>query len=487
MFTAPKGRILVIGDIMLDKYTETSVGRISPEAPVIVARVHGRWTAPGGAANVARNLATLGCAVSLIGVCGEDAAGRELGELLEKQAIRAELVRAGDRPTTCKTRVMARGQHLLRLDEEIGAPVQKAVLGRLREAIDGALPDAAAVILSDYGKGVLSHDAADSDALPRHVIEQCRKKGIAVLVDPKGDHWERYAGADCITPNTKELAHVLRADPEDMTALCGGAAALMNANGIGRILLTRSQKGMALIATDGKAVEIPARAREVCDVSGAGDTVIAVLAACIAGGMDWLQAARIANIAAGIVVGKVGTSPVLPDELNEAIAQEKARMTPGVVRLNEKVQALDALLRLVKSWRDRNETIVFTNGCFDLLHIGHVQLIQEAARQGDRLIVAVNSDASVKRLKGPERPIQPQAARALVMAGLDGVDAVTIFDEDTPLALIEAVTPDVLVKGGDYDPDTIVGAAHVRAHGGRVHIAKLLKGFSTTGIVKSIA
>nr|MCR5562717.1 D-glycero-beta-D-manno-heptose 1-phosphate adenylyltransferase [Desulfovibrio sp.] len=216
MFTAPRGRILVIGDIMLDKYTETSVGRISPEAPVIVARVHGRWTAPGGAANVARNLATLGCAVSLIGVCGEDAAGRELGELLEKQAIRAELVRAGDRPTTCKTRVMARGQHLLRLDEEIGAPVQKAVLGRLREAIDGALPDAAAVILSDYGKGVLSHDAADSDALPRHVIDQCRKKGIAVLVDPKGDHWERYAGADCITPNTKELAHVLRADPEDM-------------------------------------------------------------------------------------------------------------------------------------------------------------------------------------------------------------------------------------------------------------------------------
>lgn len=476
-------RIFVIGDVMLDEYVETAVNRISPEAPVPVALVRRRRNVPGGAANVARNLACLGCEVMLAGIVGRDAAGETLEKLVAEFGIFPVFTGAPDRPTTVKTRITAHGQQLLRLDDEARAPLSDSLYESLLQNIAPRLDGVGAVILSDYDKGVFLRDENGESLAPR-IISRCRELGVPVLVDPKGRDWERYARADVITPNMRELAEATGRPAGDYPGLCAGGADLLQRHAFGRILLTRSEKGMTLLQKKTKPLEITANAREVADVSGAGDTVIAVAGACMTRGMPFEEAAKMANLAAGVVVGKAGTSPVELVELRNAWLAENMRGADRLARLNLKIcDSVSALQSLVGLWRQQGLKVVFTNGCFDLLHAGHIQLVEEAAAQGDRLIVAVNSDNSVKRLKGPERPMQPENARGLVLAALEEVDAVIIFEEDTPKELIEAITPDVLVKGGDYSPESIVGAGHVIRHGGRVHIAKFRDGFSTSGLI----
>lgn len=470
-------RVLVVGDVMLDHYIAGQVRRISPEAPVPVACVRKRWTAPGGAANVARNLARLGLQVALTGLAGRDEAGEALRRELAAVGIDDGLVYSAARSTTRKTRIIAQGQQLLRLDEEVIAPPRPEESAALRGKILELLPACGAVVLSDYGKGVLLDDA-ENGGLCAPVITAARERGIPVLVDPKGGQWRRYAGAQCVTPNSAEfaLACGLEAgDAPDRRERETLAGRLRESYGLERILLTRGAKGMALFAGGEPPCYIRAAVREVADVSGAGDTVIATLAACVAKGLDWKESARVANTAAGVAVGKMGTAPVSLAELNQALRESAD---------NPKLYGGSALLEKLEEWRRRNESIVFTNGCFDLLHPGHISLIRQCVALGDRLVVGLNSDASVRRLKGPGRPVQNEQSRALLLAALQGVDAVVLFDEDTPLELIRRVRPDVLVKGSDYTVETVVGADLVREYGGRVHLARLVDGCSTTNLVR---
>lgn len=473
-------RVLVVGDVMLDHYIASRVERISPEAPVPVARVGKRWSAPGGAANVARNLARLGAQARLAGLAGQDEAGKALRQELAAEGVEEGLALSATRRTTCKTRVIAQGQQLLRLDEEQCDALQPEESAALREKALALLPGCGAVVLSDYGKGVLL-PPSEGESLCALLIAAARREHIPVLVDPKGADWGRYAGAQCVTPNSAEFAAICgrdhparlhRREREDL------AGEVREEYGFERLLLTRGARGMILFEKDRPPLYIRAAVREVADVSGAGDTVVATLAACVAKGLDWERSARIANAAAGVAVGKMGTAPVSLAELNQALREEAD---------NPKLYARPALLEKIEDWRRRNESIVFTNGCFDLLHPGHVSLIRQCASLGDRLVVGLNSDASVRRLKGPGRPIQNEESRALLLAALQGVDAVTLFDEDTPLDLIRMVRPDVLVKGSDYTEDTVVGADFVRACGGRVHLADLVKGCSTTNLVRSMS
>ncbi|MCD7783580.1 MAG: D-glycero-beta-D-manno-heptose 1-phosphate adenylyltransferase [Firmicutes bacterium] len=488
-------RVLVVGDVMLDHYIAGQVSRISPEAPVPVACVRKRWTALGGAANVARNLARLGIQVALTGLAGRDEAGEALRRELAAEGIDDGLVYSATRSTTRKTRIIAQGQQLLRLDEEVIAPPhpeeRAALRGKILELLFCQRLEEAkgkkafgAVVLSDYGKGVLlkeakeEEDDAESGGLCALVITAARERGIPVLVDPKGGQWRRYAGAQCVTPNSAEfvLACGLEAgDAPDQRERETLASRLRKSYGLERILLTRGAKGMVLFAGDEPPCYIRAAVREVADVSGAGDTVIATLAACVAKGLDWKESVRVANIAAGVAVGKMGTAPVSLAELNQALRESAD---------NPKLYGGSALLEKLEEWRRRNESIVFTNGCFDLLHPGHISLIRECVALGDRLVVGLNSDASVRRLKGPGRPVQNEQSRALLLAALQGVDAVVLFEEDTPLELIRRVRPDVLVKGSDYTVETMVGADLVREYGGRVHLARLVDGCSTTNLVR---
>jgi D-beta-D-heptose 7-phosphate kinase/D-beta-D-heptose 1-phosphate adenosyltransferase len=468
-------RVLVVGDVMLDNYIACRVNRISPEAPVPVAHVRERWSVPGGAANVARNLARLTAEPLLVGLVGRDEAGRELRRLLEEEKISDGLVFSRARATIRKTRVMAHGQQLLRFDEEEVTSLRPEEYGRLARKIREYLSGCKAVILSDYGKGVLSA-MPEGRSLCAFVISRARGQNIPVLVDPKGVDWGRYAGAQCVTPNSAEFAAVCglsfendRERREDM------AAALRGRFAFERLLVTRGPKGMALFEGDDAPYYIRDAAREVADVSGAGDTAVAALGASVAVGLGWRESASIANVAAGIAVGKMGTAPVSLAELNQAL-HENTR--------NPKLHTTAALRDRVEEWRRKGERVIFTNGCFDLLHPGHISLIQQCAALGDRLVVALNSDVSVRRLKGSSRPVQDEQSRALLIAALRGVDAVILFDDDTPLALIEALKPDVLVKGADYTEQTVVGADVVRAYGGRVHLASLTEGCSTTGLVK---
>lgn len=472
-----RARLLVVGDAMLDVYVETEVRRISPEAPVPVAGVRARRSVPGGAANVARNLVSLGCAASLLGVRGADDAARSLERRLRESGIAATLIASSRRPTTTKTRVVTRGQQLIRLDEEAVHPLDAEEYARLREALPAALDGCDAVILSDYGKGVLLR-RPDGSCLAGDVIAACADRGVPVLADPKRDDWKRYAGAECVTPNSAEFAAVSGCAGETREAMEAAARDLRRRIAVPRLLLTRGARGMALFEEDRDPLFIKAEARQVVDVSGAGDTVIAVLAACRACGLSYARAARCANAAAGMVVSKAGTSPVSRSEFLHAVRRDGGS-TP-------KIMDLPQLREAVAFWKQQGQRIVFTNGCFDILHKGHIMLLHEAAAQGDRLVVAINADSSVRRLKGETRPVQDEQSRALLIAALQDVDAVIVFEEDTPLRLVEALLPDVLVKGGDYTVENIVGADVVRAHGGRVHLARLQDGYSTTGICRRI-
>lgn len=383
---------------------------------------------------MARNLARLGVVADLVGLAGRDADGEELRTALAAEGLDDCLIYSAARRTTCKTRILAQGQQMLRLDEEVCAPPQADELARLRGRVLDLLPRCGAVVLSDYAKGVLLADA-EGASLCAAVTAAAAVRGIPVLADPKGGQWGRYRGAQCVTPNSAEF---VRAGGEDgrrgagRGATRGPGCPALRGLWAGTVLLTRGAKGMELYAGRGLLCRCAARAREVADVSGAGDTVAAVLAACVAKGLAWEESVRVANTAAGVVVGKMGTAPVTLAELRAAL-RENAE--------NPKLYALPDLLEKVEDWRRKSETVVFTNGCFDLLHPGHVSLLRQSAAQGDHLIVGLNSDASVRRLKGPSRPIQDERSRAQLLAALYGVEAVVLFDADTPLELITAIRP----------------------------------------------
>ncbi len=465
-------RILVVGDVMLDRFTHGRVDRVSPEAPIPVLRVQRETAMPGGAGNVVANLAALGAMPQLVAVIGDDAAGRELCALGAGLGLDTSgLLPVAGRATTTKTRFIAGGQQLLRTDSETDAPLGDADAARLLAAVAERLPGAAILVLSDYGKGVLTADVTAT------LIDLASALGVRVLVDPKGRDYRRYRGALCITPNTRELADATGMGVRDDAAVVAAARALARDCGIGAVIATRSEQGMSVVPADGPVTHLRAQAREVFDVSGAGDTVVAVLAASIAAGADLVEAATLANIAAGIVVAKVGTATVRPGELRDATGLAIAT-GPGAKRVS-----LDRAVEQVERWRRQGLRVGFTNGCFDLLHPGHVSLIAQARAQCDRLVLGLNSDDSVRRLKGPTRPVQTEAARATVLSALGDVDLVVVFTDDTPLALIKALRPDILVKGADYNVENVVGASDVMGWGGRVVLAELTEGQSTTSTI----
>ncbi len=460
-------RVLVAGDVMLDRYWFGPCSRISPEAPVPVVRVTSNQERAGGAANVAVNLASLGVKTRLLGITGDDDASYSLQSLLAHQGVDCEFMRMPDIPTITKLRVISRNQQLLRMDFE--EPPGSGQGASLDQQVAAALPEDGVVVLSDYAKGALSN--------VQEIIAACRARDLPVVVDPKGSDFSRYAGATALTPNLAEFEAVV-GSCEDLQQLEEKGRALRQQLGLGFLLLTRSGEGMTLIPENGKAIHLPAEAREVYDVTGAGDTVVAVLAAGIAAGQSPEDAAKLANLAAGLVVRKLGVASVSADELRMALH----RHGKGGRELVDR----GSLETLVREAQTRGERVVMTNGCFDILHAGHVAYLEEAKALGDRLVVAVNDDASVTRLKGAGRPINPLADRMSVLAGLAAVDWVAPFSEDTPAQLIEAVLPDVLVKGGDYRIEDIAGGQSVLANGGEVKVLPLMDGRSTSRIIESI-
>jgi D-beta-D-heptose 7-phosphate kinase / D-beta-D-heptose 1-phosphate adenosyltransferase len=464
-------RLLVVGDVMLDKYIWGEVGRISPEAPVPVVRGMHQDDKPGGAANVAMNLAHLGAQTNVVGMTGGDENEKLLEASLRSNGIESHFVFSHGFPTVTKTRILGGRQQMLRLDFERSGTHAEADYKRLIETALGLLPGSDALVLSDYGKGCLSPEVCQA------LISDARKKGIPVLVDPKSQDYTGYRGATTICPNLSELSRATHIDSGDLDALLAAAEPMVSALDIEFLTATLSEKGIALIRPGNRLIA-PAQARQVFDVSGAGDTVVAVMALCLASGLLPENAVQLANLAAGIVVGKVGTVPVEKHELLAALSPQMA------LHAENRLVTRAELVQRVALWKANGERVVFTNGCFDLLHVGHITLLEEARRCGDRLIVAVNSDASVSALKGPNRPIVGERERARVLAALAAVDAVVIFDEPTPLELIVAAKPDVLVKGGDYKAETIVGANEVESWGGDVKIVPLVKDFSTTRLIE---
>ncbi len=461
-------RILVAGDLMLDRYWSGETSRISPEAPVPVVRVTSSDERPGGAGNVALNIAALGAESAVLGVVGEDRDGQVLQQQLEAHSgLSCDLARAPNYPTVTKLRVLSRHQQLIRLDFE--EPVCHADLPSLGSAFERNLGQADVVILSDYGKGALS----DS----RQLIARARAAGKPVLVDPKQRDFSHYHGATLVTPNRAEFEAVVGPCLSDTDFVVKGEA-LMVQHDLAALLITRSEHGMTLLQRGEEPLHIPALARDVFDVTGAGDTVIATFAVALGAGVPMTRAARLANVAAGIVVGKLGAETVSVPELRRALYA----MTDNQRGVFDEA----TLLERVEDARAHGETIVMTNGCFDILHAGHVAYLEQAARLGDRLIVAVNSDESVKRLKGEERPIVPLEQRMAVLSGLASVDWVVPFVEETPERLICRLLPDILVKGGDYQPHEIAGGSCVTANGGEVVVLEFKDGCSTTRIIRAI-
>ena len=460
-------RVLVVGDAMLDRYWHGGTSRISPEAPVPVVRVEEADDRPGGAANVALNIASLGGHAGLAGLVGDDANADLLSTRLEDAGVSTHFQRSPDIPTITKLRVMSRNQQLIRLDfEQALGEVDTAAL---TERVAAALEDVDLVILSDYGKGTLNRI--------EELIALVRAAGKRVLVDPKGSDFQRYRGASVITPNLTEFEAVVGACHSDEELAAKGEA-LRAELALEALLITRSEKGMTLIRGDHAPLHLPTRAREVFDVTGAGDTVIGVLGLALAANHGFPEAMTLANLAAGLVVAKPGTATLSIAELYTALHGDKLAEF-GVIDEAPLVEA-------VRAAQARGERVVMTNGCFDILHAGHVAYLEHARQLGDRLVVAVNDDASIGRLKGSKRPINPLARRMQVLSGLGAVDWVVPFAEDTPQRLIEAVLPDVLVKGGDYRPEQIAGGQAVREAGGEVRVLGFEDGVSTTAMISTI-
>jgi D-beta-D-heptose 7-phosphate kinase/D-beta-D-heptose 1-phosphate adenosyltransferase len=466
-------RILVIGDVMLDRSIWGDVDRISPEAPVPVLRSVRTTAAPGGAANVAMNLVGLGIKAAQAGFWGNDAEMRELSVLLTTAGVDASGMVVSGHSTISKTRIVSRNQQLLRLDVESAESHPAAEEQALLERSLQLVRIADAVILSDYDKGALSPQLCQA------VIALARERGIPVLVDPKGRDFGKYAGATTICPNLQELGLVIGIDRHNLAELLAAAQQLVSQLGIDYMTVTMSEKGIRILYPD-SVFHSPTRAREVFDVTGAGDTVIATLAASLAAGLDAETAVSLANIAAGIVVAKTGTAPISRNELVAEFTASTQMKGP------DKILDLQHLLVRLAEWRANGDRIVFTNGCFDILHVGHITLLEQCREFGDKVVIGVNSDASVKQLKGPTRPVVGENERARILAALGSTDAVIIFDEPTPFELIRHVRPDVLVKGGDYTTATIVGADEVVTWGGRVEIVPTVDGASTTNTIRKM-
>ena len=465
-------RIAVIGDFMLDRYLWGTSDRISPEAPVPVVNVRSESDGLGGAGNVVANLQALGVSVVPVGVVGQDAAGTRLLSLVEDLGIDiGGLVPYPPWVTTEKTRIMVRSQNMLRLDHESPMTLDSEIL---ESRVSVALSDVDACVISDYGKGVCSRK------LVQLAISISRQKQIPIIVDPKGRKFDKYRGATCLTPNLSEFAQVVDLeDSSDESIEIAGERLRIHLE-LDSVLVTRSADGMSLI-TANDTQHIAVSSQDVFDVAGAGDTATAALAWCIALGMPVGVSARTANFAAGIAITKVGVVAVSKSELLTAV------LNNGVLDSSSKILGLGDLIDRVSAWRKSGDSIVFTNGCYDIIHPGHIGLLESASALGDRLVVALNSDDSTTRLKGPGRPINPIEHRSSIIAALASVDAVVVFDEDTPLVLIEQLIPDVLVKGADYSEAEVVGADVVTRHGGKVHLEPLVGKFSTTDILKKLA
>jgi D-beta-D-heptose 7-phosphate kinase/D-beta-D-heptose 1-phosphate adenosyltransferase len=470
-----RAHVLVLGDVMLDRFVYGSVERTSPEAPVPVMALERTSNIPGGAANVARNVAALGSRAVLIGVVGDDEPAAELRrQLAGVAALRMQLLTDASRPTTIKTRYVADRQQVLRADVELAAPLAEPLAAAVLTEFSAALAEADIVILSDYGKGVLS------ESVTARAIAAATAAGKPVLVDPKSRSLLKYKGATVLTPNKLELQSACGHDCSSDAQVVAAARHIL-AQGICRtVVATRGKEGMSIIEAAGGALHIRTVASEVYDVTGAGDTAVAAMAVGLASGADISHVARLANVAAGIVVGKYGTATATPDEI---LARLSSVQDSGVAHSNF---TLERAQLLVTRWRTLGLRVAFTNGCFDVLHPGHVSLLNQAKHRADRLIVGLNSDKSVRRLKGPARPVQDAGARAMVLNSLKAVDAVVIFEEDTPLALITALEPDVLVKGADYTVETVVGADLVLRRGGQVVLADLVPSYSTTETIRRI-
>jgi D-beta-D-heptose 7-phosphate kinase/D-beta-D-heptose 1-phosphate adenosyltransferase len=468
-------RVLCIGDVMLDHYVYGQVERVSPEAPIPVLSIEHELKTLGGAGNVLRNLTALGVASSFISVVGGDDAGREIQRLLAAQnGAEVHALVQPQRTTTVKTRYVAANQQLLRADRESPTPLDPHIREDLLRLARELVTDHSVVIISDYAKGVLTEGVA------LEIIRAAREAGARVIVDPKGGDHIRYRGADLLKPNRRELAHATGMPVATESEIVAAARALIERCGFAAVLVSLGSEGMALVGADGALHVQRAQVHEVYDVSGAGDTVVAMVAAALGAGLSTVDAARLANVAAGIVVGKIGTAVAYPNELAACLGGRE----PGSAdKVMPRAQALDRVGR----WRRQGLRIGFTNGCFDLLHPGHISLIGQAKAACDRLVVGLNSDGSAQRLKGPTRPIQRELARSAVLASLTAVDLIVVFEEDTPIELIRAIRPDVLVKGADYRLDEVVGADIVKRGGGEVLLAELMPGYSTTATIARFA
>jgi D-beta-D-heptose 7-phosphate kinase/D-beta-D-heptose 1-phosphate adenosyltransferase len=468
-----KVSVLVVGDVMLDEYLYGTIDRISPEAPVGVLSWTSREACLGGAANVARNLAHLGCEVFLAGVVGRDQAAQELLQLAKQSGAHTEGIVVEDRPTTLKTRVIGHGQQVLRIDKETRSELNEHSAARLLDFVKKVLPLVDGVILSDYAKGVLG------PAVCKSVIDMASAAGRSVVVDPKGDDFTKYRGASLLTPNKAELGRSTQLPVRNEDEIRTAIAFLFSRTECQAILVTRSEEGMSLYTKTGTEKHIQTEARTVFDITGAGDTVISMIARVFFGDQDLETAARLANVAAGIKVGKMGAAAVSMEEISAWIRQ---RESAGRQKLVDLAQAK----QLVSMARSQGRKIVFTNGCFDLLHSGHVHLLQKAKALGHILIVAINDDDSVRQLKGDGRPLISVHDRARIIAALESVDYVTVFSDSTPLRLIEELKPDVLVKGGNYSLDEVVGQKEVEKYGGRVALIPTIDTQSSSKIIKEI-
>ena len=468
-------RVLTIGDIMLDRYIKGTVDRISPEAPIPVLHIKNEKVMLGGSGNVAANVAALGASGAIVSVLGDDGAGVEITRLVRKLGTIDFLsATVPGRATTIKSRFVAGTQQMMRADIEDASPLDKNAENEIISRVKSVIKNFGAVVLSDYGKGVLSENVISQ------IVKMAAKAKVTVIADPKGRDYSRYRGVDIITPNKKELSEATGMTVNSDDEVIKAARSLIKSAGVGAVLATRSEKGMTLVSAKGTPVHLKAESLDVYDVSGAGDTVVAVLALGIANGNSAEQAAKLANIAAGIVVGKSGTATATTSEMIHAIHKREL----GVAEA--KVMNAEEMGLRISSWRDAGLSVGFTNGCFDLLHPGHVSLLSEARAQCDRLVVGLNSDSSVKKLKGKDRPIQGETSRAQVLGAMSAVDGIVIFSEQTPLKLIKTFKPDVLIKGSDYSKDAVVGADVVEGYGGKVYLAKIKKGHSTTGTVKKM-
>ena len=460
-------RLLVIGDVMLDRYWHGEASRVSPEAPVPVVKVGNREDRPGGAGNVALNMAALGSAVRLVGIVGNDETGLELLSRLNAAGVYCDFLQSADKPTITKLRVIGQHQQLIRLDFE--QEFEAADIIGLQGKVKSLIGDSQVMVLSDYGKGALQETA--------NLIELGRSKDIPIIVDPKGTNFEKYRGATLLTPNLSEFEAVAGYSNNEEEFVNKGLRLVKDLN-LEAILITRGEHGMTLIRPDSPELHLPARAQEVFDVTGAGDTVISVLAAAVAAGNGLADSTALANLAAGLVVGKLGTAAISGPELRRAVLVE--------LDSGRGVMTAEQLQMAVQDAKAHDEKIVFTNGCFDIVHAGHVGYLAKAKQLGDRLIVAINDDESAHRLKGPGRPINPVERRMAVLAGLEAVDWVVSFSEDTPEPLLEFLQPEVLVKGGDYTMDEVVGGDYVNSYGGEVRVLEFLDDCSTSAIMEKM-